>query len=159
LWDIARVERVTGLDRRALIAAAFLVGSDYDRRGSAISTAPPGASGGAPSQRPPGAAVNSGGALASAGAVGDLPGLGRGWGPRRALAAVRALLASGGKDALRGLQDLLARRGVPSTASAFAAVLDGEKEGTLLCGGAATGKATGKGSGKAKAKAIGPFNN
>jgi len=38
LWDTASIERTLGLDRRALIAAAFLVGCDYDCRDASQST-------------------------------------------------------------------------------------------------------------------------
>eukprot|EP00929_Paragymnodinium_shiwhaense_P059833 TRINITY_DN29935_c0_g1_i1.p1 TRINITY_DN29935_c0_g1~~TRINITY_DN29935_c0_g1_i1.p1 ORF type:complete len:999 (+),score=215.70 TRINITY_DN29935_c0_g1_i1:69-2999(+) len=36
LWDIKRIEALTGLDRKALVAAAFLIGCDYDCRGGEV---------------------------------------------------------------------------------------------------------------------------
>lgn len=38
LWEAAAIERTTGLDRRALVAAAFLTGCDYDCRSEIQST-------------------------------------------------------------------------------------------------------------------------
>mmetsp|Transcript_17005 Transcript_17005/g.48587 ORF Transcript_17005/g.48587 Transcript_17005/m.48587 type:complete len:785 (+) Transcript_17005:1100-3454(+) len=86
LWEATTIERTTGLDRRAMTAAAFLMGCDYDCR-----TGDPMLVMAGPR---PGAAAREGSGI-------------RGMGSRKAVLAARALRAHGRGDALSALRHTL----------------------------------------------------
>lgn len=99
LWEAATVQKTLGLDRGALIAAAFLIGCDYDCRSQATPSS-------LPSQSRRQLAREGSGV--------------RGLGPRQALSAARELRVAGRDDALRALGDMLAGRREEDAASQVA---------------------------------------
>ena len=123
LWEADAIERLAGLDRRALIAAAFLTGCDYDLRQMLPKLPWP------PSQGSRQREQSSHSQEAGREGAGV-----RGMGPRQALRTARELRVAGDGDAVQALGDMLAGAPVDDTPASQIARSESKCHGCRRCG-------------------------
>lgn len=119
LWEAATIQRLTGLDRRALIAAAFLIGCDYDCR--QVSPTPFSQSQASQPSQPLQSQDREGSGV-------------QGMGPRKAVQTARQLKESGGGDALHALRSMVAGKPIEDTPAIHLARSFSRCHGCKCCG-------------------------